>query len=528
MLSVRKAVVYGLAAVCVCALTGSSEPEAAAPERPRATSSHRRPVNRPATPAPAGQGALCPPSVPEVSTSSPAPCIHRIEPADQSGRAIRAGAASVPADVLLGVDWETSELVSFDPNAGEVVAEYMQLYPPGAYTGLAYDRNHHLLYAMSQDSHALTVIDTDSLRTVDVLALRVDPRVQGLIDTVALAYDPVLDRLFTVVGVWTDYPAGPIASQLATIDRVTGELLPVGRSIDGPWIESLAFSETDWKLYAIGVYGAGSWDSSYLTNVLRIDPDTGQAETLFEAPYHTMLGFAVREPFTFFSWINSPSHLYALTDLATQTVTPLGSSDSVGVIDAMIEKTFSLPDAPIPIPPAPVSFVLDGKVTGVSDPKGRLHGRIRAGQRFSGTLTYDAAALFQVPDPNNSPPNGFTLRLNGIRYVSSGMSVSIANDRYDWNDQSLTDELQISAPMSPPALASWTLTDRTGGAVSLGNVLPEEIDLSDWAGNRFDVTGYDVCCTTPTYTWSGSVDHVTRTESSITQASRRRPSHIHP
>jgi len=402
----------------------------------------------------------------------------------------------------------------------------MPLSPLGSYTGLAYDRNHHLLYAIPQDSHTLSVIDTDSLQTVNILALRVDPRVQGLIDTVGLAYDPVLDRLFTVVAVWTDYPVGPITSQLTTIDRITGELAPIGR-IEGPWIESLAFSETDWKLYAIGVYGAGSWDSSNLTKVLRIDPDTGQFETLFETPYHTMLGFAVREPFTFFSWINWTSHFYGLTDLTTQTVTPMEDSDSVGVIDAMIYKTFSLPETPVPVPPVPVSFILDGRVSGVWDPDRRLRGRVKPGHRFFGKLAYDAAAPFQLPDPNNSPPNGFSLRLNGFKYVSSGMTVSISNDLYDWTDQSLTDEFQLAATMLPAAQISWTLTDHTGRAVSAANVLPEELDLSDWASNQFYVTGYKVCCTSPIYSFFGSVDHVTRAESVIIRPSPRAvfPSH---
>lgn len=472
----RRATLYGLAVVCVCLLDVSNTP-GGPPERR----------------GPAGQGTLGQPS--------------------RGGRDARAGAASEPEDVLLGVDWATSDLVSFDPRAGTIITDYMPLNPPGSYTGLAYDRNHHLLYAIPQDSHTLTVIDTDSLRTVNILPLRVDPRVQGLIDTVALAYDPVLDRLFTVLAVWTDYPVGAITSQLVAIDRITGELAPVG-PIDGPWIESLAFSETDWKLYAVGVYGAGSWDSPNLTTILRIDPDTGQSETLFETPYHTMLGLALREPSTFFSWINWTSHFYGVTDFTTHTVTPLADSESVGVIDAMVYKTFSLPDAPVPIPPVPVSFILDGRVSGVWDPGGRLRGRVKAGHRFIGKLAYDAAAPFQLPDPNNSPPNGFSLRINGLRYASSGMTVSISNDRYDWTDQSLTDEFSLLATMSPTAQISWTLTDHTGQVVSAANVLPEDLDLSEWASNQFYVTGYRVCCTTPVYSFHGSVDHVTRTESS--------------
>jgi hypothetical protein len=95
------------------------------------------------------------------------------------------------------------------------------------------------------------------------------------------------------------------------------------------------------------------------------------------------------------------------------------------------------------------------------------------------------------------------------------MKVSITNDRYNWSYQSLTDEFHLSATMSPPAVTSWALTDRTGRALSAGDVLPEDLDLSAWTSNGFLISGYDPCCASPVYSIFGSVDHATRTESNI-------------
>jgi len=406
--------------------------------------------------------------------------------------------------------------VSFDPGSGEVIERHVQLNPDEAYAGIVYDRNHHRLYALPQDRRDLYVINAETLQTVDRVALRVDPRVPGLTDTVALAYDSITNTLYTVIGHWTNYPNGPIWSQLATIEPETGELTIIGR-IDGPWIATLAFSETDRRLYATGVYDAGSWDSPSPTHVMRIDPGTAKSDTIFLAPYHTMLGFAIREPLTFFSWINWDSHFYGRTDLPTQTVTPLGPADRVGVVYAMTYKNFSLPPRAVPIPAEPASFTFDGIVSQVWNPDGRLAGSVEVGHRFAGKFSYDAAAPFKWPDPNRSPPYGFSLSINGLKYASAGLTASITDDRYDWTDQSLTDAFSLGAYTYPHARISWTLIDPTGRAVEGNGKLPDVFDLSEWEGNHFSITGYDPGSDFAVYHISGTVDRVTRRQQRAAQ-----------
>jgi hypothetical protein len=412
-------------------------------------------------------------------------------------------------DILLGVTWADSALVSFDPALGEVKKEYALLDPESAFTALAFDRARHRLYALSQGSFVLTLIDTETLRTVDRVHLRVDPRLPGLIDTVALALDPATGTLYTIVGRWTNYPEGPISSHLAIIDTETGVLSFVGR-IDGPWFASLAFSETDRQLYGIGVFGAGSWDGPFPTHVIRIDPDTAASETVFVTPYHTMLGLAVKEPFTFFSWINWTSHFYGRTDLQARTITPLANVDGVDVIYAMICKTFRLAPRAVPIPAEPVSFLMSGRVSGVWDPGGRLQGLVGSGDRFTGQFRYDAAAPYKTPDPNGGRPYGISININGLKYASTGLDASIVNDRYDWDRESLTDSFRLTASTVPAATITWTLSDPTGQALQGSGRLPKGFDLSEWEGNRFTVVGYYDEFGPAVYSFSGSVELVTR------------------
>jgi hypothetical protein len=435
----------------------------------------------------------------------------------QDSRARRVPAAG---ETLLGVTWQDSLLVSFDPYTGEVLATHRALDPDVAYSGLAYDRNHHRLFAMPQDAGLVDVIDTDTLQTVDRLYLRVDPRVPGGSETVTLAYDPNRDLLYTLVGHWTNYPAGPIWSELATIDTGSGAIAIVGR-IDGPWISSLAFSDTDGFLYGIGVTGADVSDGADPAWLLRIDPSTAEVAPMFATPYHSILGLAVREPFSFYSWISSDEHSYGLTDLPTQTVALLGGSDAAGVIVAMVREDFSLPQAPIPIPPEPRSFFMQGVLTSVWDPAHHLSGGTREGRRFSAWLSYDAAAPFQTPNPNAGEPYGLTLTINGNRFDASGLEATIENDRYDPLDGSVKDVFSLFAQSDPSVDISWTLVDRTGQALQAGNRLPGSFDLPAWDTNQFTVNGYDECCHRPIFSLSGSVRRIGPATGTATRPSRR-------
>ena len=420
------------------------------------------------------------------------------------------GAGLRPHDVLLGITWDRSLLVSFDPERGEVLEEHARLDPARAFTALAFDPDRHRLYAMSQGDFVLTIVDTESLQIVDIVNLRVDPRAAGLTDTVALARDPATGTLYTIVGRWSDPPDGPIRSELAAIDPENGVLTIVGR-IDGPWFASLAFSETDRRLYGTGVFGAGPWDSPFPTHVIRIDPHTAASETVLVAPYHTMLGLAVREPFSFFSWINWTTRFYGRIDLPTRTVTPMGPADGVDVVYAMLYKNFSLPPRTVHVPSEPKAFQFSGRVSDVWDPQGRLAGKVHAGLRFDGRFGYDAAAPVKFPDPNDSAPYGVSLTIGGLRYISRGLTASITNDRYDWTAESPTDSFGWTASADSGAILSWTLFDPTGDAVISATRLPKSFELSDWEHNTLTVEGYDACCPGPVYAFSGVVERASAT-----------------
>lgn len=408
-------------------------------------------------------------------------------------------------DVLVGVTWSDGALVSFDPSSGEILQNHVQIDVNENFIALAYDRDHGKLYALSQGDHALYTLDRDTLQLANVVPLRI-VSTPGLTDVTSLAFDPETDTLYTAIGHWEDYPAGPIWDELARVDPWTGETTALGR-IDGPWITSLAFSETERVLYALGVSGAGSWDSPDTTRVLRIDPSTAASATVYVTPYHTMLGIALKEPGTLFSWINGSTHWFGRTDLPAPSLTPLGSDDASGPIAAMLVKTFDLPPEPVPIVSSPVGFLFTGHVTEVSDPFGRLRGLLRQGQSFRGQLNYDAGVPFK-PLITGETSYGISLQSAKLRYLAPSYAASIVNDRLDPGDQSPTDEFRLRGDAPSDVVISWTLTDRSGNAVEVGGRLPESFDLSRWQTNTLTVTRYDPCCREPIYRFVGRVDEI--------------------
>lgn len=521
-LAIRKLPSYGLTVVYVC-LSLAGARRSLASDAPGAVPAPSHGSQKTATETRGPRGKPCPAFLPYGPPSGTSWCTphseaggrialspRRTEAAPDLPPRPRRGSES--ADTLVGITWEDSALVSFDAKEGEVTRRHAVLDPEAAFTAVVYDRNHHRLYALPQDRRDLYIIDATTLQTVEKVSLRVDTRGEALTDTVTLAYDSIMDTLYTIVGHWTNYPVGPIWSQLAIIDRATGELGIIGR-IDGPWMTSLAFSETDRRLYATGVFGAGDWDSPYPTHVLSIDPATSRMNTEFVTLYHTMLGFAVREPFSFYSWINWDYHFYAQTQLQTQTVTQVGLADAVGVVYAMTYKNFILSPRAIPIPPDPVSFRFDGHVTSVWDPRGLLEGKVREGDRFAGKFNYDAGAPFKWANLDHGTPQGISLTLNGARYEAARLIASVSNNHYDPSDQSLTDSFALTAEAEPPATLSWTLSDPTGEAILTNGRLPREFDLSGWEENQLVIGGHDPGSLVPHYLVFGTVDHVTQGKS---------------
>jgi len=420
-----------------------------------------------------------------------------------------------PGDVLIGMTSSDGSLVSLDPASGAILHTYVQIDPTESFSSLAFDRNHGKLHALSQGDHLLYTLNASTLRIANVVPLRIlvsgagdlgDSGTPTVTEVTCLAYDPTTDTLYGVVGHWTNYPVGSISNDLVKVDPWTGDLTVLGR-IDGPWISSLAFSETDRMLYGLGVIAAGPWDDPDATRVIRIDPATVAAETVAVTPYHVVLGLALKDPGTFFSWVNGSSHFFAQTDVSTSSLTPLGD-DSSGVLGAMLLKTFDLPPEPVVLDSQPVGFLYKGRVTEVADPLGRLAGRIQAGQGLRGQITYDTTVPFLNVAPGRGGAYGITLQSGKFSLAAPAYAAAIANDRLDPADAGSTDEFRLRATTSSGTVISWTLTDASGNAVGASDRLPADFDLAKWPGNILTVTAYDPCCLEPIYRIAGRVDEI--------------------
>jgi hypothetical protein len=416
---------------------------------------------------------------------------------------------SLSQDTLVGVSWNDSTLLSFDPAAGAIVQRHLQLNPYEAFAALAYDPNHHRLFALAQSTQNLYAIDTRTLEIAHAGNLRIDKRFPGLVDAVSLAYDRGSDTLFSVVGRWQAYPSGPISGDLSRVDPATAEVTAIG-TISGPWITSLAFSDTEGDLYGSGVFGAGSWDSPFKTHIFAIDPTDAALTPLFETPYHTVLGLALKEPSTFFSWINWTSHFYGEIDLASQIVRPLGSSDAVGVLYAMEFKEFEMPPFTAEIAPAPASFVYGGVITSVRDPDDVLLGRVAEGNRFTGEFRYDASSPYRLPDPNAGAPSGISLRVNGLAFSAAGLDAAVVNNFYDSFNGTLADEFGLDALTPANELISWHLIDHTARSLANNQTLPTRFDLAGWDGNTLLLGSFDPQGEYLRYQIVGAVDFVFR------------------
>jgi hypothetical protein len=93
--------------------------------------------------------------------------------------------------------------------------------------------------------------------------------------------------------------------------------------------------------------------------VVRIDPADGSMTTLFETPYHTIMGLAgASGEDTYYTWINSTEHWYGLVDVNDASVTLLANSAAVGVTsDAMICRNFFIATGR-PVIPLPSALLL--------------------------------------------------------------------------------------------------------------------------------------------------------------------------
>jgi len=275
-----------------------------------------------------------------------------------------------------------SELISFSPETGIITRKFLQLNKKECFRGLAYDSKKKMLYALSQSSWNLYSINlkhkrlkTNFIGKLDIKNLPLSKNSWGN-DIGGLTYDPGSDTFYASVSHWNSYQTN-IWSELVTFDPgKTARVKRIGKKkkrmievksvgiITCGYVSSVSFNEDDGQIYALAVNKSGSWDSPYVSSLVRIDPENADMTTLFETKLksdkiHTILGLAKKpaqkltqkpDENIFYTWVNLTSHIYAKVDVNKKTVIPfIGSdgkpvsSDPIGVnSDAMLYKNFKI------------------------------------------------------------------------------------------------------------------------------------------------------------------------------------------
>jgi hypothetical protein len=401
--------------------------------------------------------------------------------------------AATPAlaqgDLLVGINWPESLLVSFDPVQGEVVDTHLQLNPHERFRALAYDRPHHRLYALAQSSNNLYVIDPSGPGVQNLGNLHLD-RVPGEnLDAGGLTYDPGSDRLLVTVEHWAGGDGAGAWSELLEVDVSDLSVRRIG-VVDGIFLTSVAFDEESALLIGLAVDGIGAWDDPRRSRVVQINPETAETMTLMETSYHTMMGVALAgSPRRFHSWVNGPEHFFSLTDLVSETFSLQGPSLRAPVFSAMVIKDFPIRSQILPLPPAPVAFKIGGIVEEVSDPGKRLRRQVRPGGRFNGYLVYDANGPYRKPDSNRGKAFGLSVSLGTVAWSTQGLQAVARNNLYLGPEQGTVDRFEIFGRSSSGVALTWVLADPGAVALDDDSVLPESFDLGDWAENSFTIRG---------------------------------------
>ncbi len=241
---------------------------------------------------------------------------------------------------IVGITWDKSVLVSFDPYTGNITEKHAWLKVGENFVGLAHNYNRNKLYALAQVSFNLYSIDP---LTRDV-KLAGKLQINGQ-DVSGLSYDPDGDVLYTVVLHFGPGITNPW-SELAKVNADTASVTVVGKIAEG-LCNSLCWREYDGRLNSYLVSASGSWDSPYKASVISIDSHTAAMVPVFQTPYHAIMGLA-RKPGedAYFSWVNSDTLFYGEVNLGTKTITDLAPSNAGVQSGAMLYKNFYVAPAP--------------------------------------------------------------------------------------------------------------------------------------------------------------------------------------
>ncbi|SPF46249.1 hypothetical protein SBDP1_590026 [Syntrophobacter sp. SbD1] len=242
---------------------------------------------------------------------------------------------------ILGITWDKSVLVSFDPYTGHINEKHAWLKQEESFVGLAYDYNRNMLYALSQVAYNLYSINPITRDVKLIGTLQSDGQ-----DVSGLSYDPISDALYTVI-LYFNAGYTSLKSALAKVNIDNANVTVVGTIADG-LCDSLCWRECDGQLNSYIIYGSGSWDSPYKASIVSIEPTTAAMTPIFETNYHTIMGLAKKPgQNAYFSWINSTTLFYGVVNLDTKNITACANSDAVNVNSgAMIYRDFYVAPAP--------------------------------------------------------------------------------------------------------------------------------------------------------------------------------------
>jgi hypothetical protein len=389
--------------------------------------------------------------------------------------------AGAEDDVLLGIRWNDSLLVSFDPHTGVITDVHAQLDPNESFRGLAYDAHHNRLYALSQGNLNLYSIDPVSLDIQHVGNLCTPYQ-----DIGGLTYNASNDSLYAIGNQWgyvSQLGRYDYYSELLTVNILDAAITSMGYLTAGV-TGSPCYSEDIAGIYAfnqrIGPDGAPQ------TNVIQIDTEDLGTRILFESPYTNIQGLAKKPADNlFFSEVNWEPNSYAEIDVDSQQIRLLGRSDSVGVSsDALLYKDFFVASgSPLPMEEHPISLIVYGHVTEVADFGLLLGGAISIGEAFTAQITYDVSGGYLGTLQRS--PYGILIEFENQAFSFNGLSAGIKNNFNECDGDVTYDFLSLDSFYEDVYIYSIQLSlwDHSATALSDTVFLPDIIDLNDWDEN---------------------------------------------
>ena len=326
-------------------------------------------------------------------------------------------------------------------------------------------------------------------------------------DIGGITYDPSKDILYvTLIRVDNG------SSDLLTVNVANASVSKVGTITNG-YCFSPSFNKNDGRIYGLVLYGSGSWDSPYKSSVVSINPNDMSVITLFETPYHTILGL-VKKPDEniFYSWVNWTSHFYGKINLDTENILPLGNSDSVGVAsDAFVFRDFYVRSGSIlPREEKPVSFDFVGHVAEVWDPDNFFNNKISVGDEFSGQFSYDINAIYL--HTLGQLPYDISIKIGDGIFSLNDIQVGVENNYYNFYSETSSDSFYLRSANQDEKYESisfsMTLTDHSSTSLKNNIFLPKKFDLSSWDKNEVYIFSVDLLDDSPGFSVRGVIDEI--------------------